>query len=150
MLGIHSLWLCLNLFCLLRRKSRGLTHEAPLISWIHLKLPQIWNMALGQISCSERETHAMDSNLTHSPCTSFFSRSELLTLVLLFCGYKPSQTLDYSQRFAWRRASCQMQNGLLLVCLGPPVPVFCPITCIYINDIAPHSWESTSRERKRW
>lgn len=41
-------------------------------------------MALGQISRSERETHAMDSNLTHSPRTSYFSRSELLALMLLF------------------------------------------------------------------
>lgn len=107
-------------------------------------------MALGQISRSERETHAMDSNPTHSPRTSHFSRSELLTLVLLFCGYEPSQTLDYSQSFTWRRASCQMQNGLLLVCLGPPVAVFCSITCVYVNDAALHSWGSTDRERKRW
>lgn len=145
-LGIHSLWLYLNLFCLLW----GLTHEARLISWIHLELLQIWNMALSQISCSERETHAMDSNLTHSPRASFFSRSELLTSVLLFCGYTSSQMLDYSHRFAWWRASCQMQNGLLLVCLGPPVAVFCSITCVYVNEVVPHSWESTDRERKRW
>lgn len=141
--GIHSLWLCLNLFCLLRGKSRGLTHEAPLISWIHLKLPQIWNMALGQISCSERETHAMDSNLTHSPCTSFFSCSELLTLVLLFCGYKQSQTLDYSQRFAWRKASCLDAEWTVIGLPGSSS------SCVLFNHVHLYKWRRTS-ERKRW
>ena len=148
--GVRWLWSYLNLFFSLWGKSRGLTHEAGLISWIHLELPQIWNMALGQISRSERETHAMDSNLTHSLCASYFSRSELLTSVLLFCGCKPSPTLDSSQRSAWWRASCHMQSGLLLVCLAPPVAVFCSITCVYVNDVAAHSWGSTDGERKRW
>lgn len=107
-------------------------------------------MALGQISRSERETRAMDSNLTHSPRTSYFSRSELLTSVLLFCGYKPSQTPDYSRSFTWRGASCQMQSGLLLVGPGHPVAVFCSITCVYVNDVTLHSWESTDGERQRW
>lgn len=80
-------------------------------------------MALGQISRSERETHAMDSNLTHSSRTSCFSRYELLMSVLLFCVYQPSQTLHYCHGFTWSRASCQIQAGPLLVCPGPPLTV---------------------------
>lgn len=106
-------------------------------------------MALGQISCSERETHAMDSNLTHSSRTSCFSRYELLMSVLLFCVYQPSQTLHYCHGFTWSRASCQIQAGPLLVCPGPPLTVFCSVTCIYVNDVTLHSWESTDRGEKR-
>lgn len=108
-------------------------------------------MALGQVSCSERETHAMDSNLTHSHRTSYFSRSELLTAVLLFCGHKPSRRhFRLQPEFHLTESELSDAEWPLISLPGPLVAVLCSITCVYVNDIALHSWESTDRERRRW
>lgn len=87
---------------------------------------------------------------TLSPCLLFLTLWIVDVGVAILRGTSRVEMLDYSHRFAWRKASCQMQNGPLLVCLGPPVAVFFiffSITCVYVNEVAPHSWESTDRER---
>ncbi|TNN86816.1 hypothetical protein EYF80_002999 [Liparis tanakae] len=86
-------------------------------------------MAPGQISCSERETHAMDSNRTRSPRASYFSRSKIVDVgVWLFCGGRAAAGVSpYGERRREdRRGSAR-------------AGVLWSVTCVYVNDAALHS-----------
>lgn len=78
--------ICDFAFSFTRSKSQTLSHESGLINW-RTVLSNTWNPLKSGTwpraisSRLERETHAMDSNLTHTP-TLVYLTLELLTCVL--------------------------------------------------------------------